>query len=210
MSPALFFAAMAAGFAYVISPGPAFLAVFGLAASRGRPAAARFVIGHLAGDLLWGALALAAIVGVNRIGPVLFDALGLGCGFYLVFLGVTAVLARKEARPATVGADRPLATGLLFGLTNPKAYPVSTAMFTAIALPFAGQLHWPDAPQLLSAAFIGFVLGDLMLVFSAGLPAVRHVFNRHGRAITRAVGLLFIAFGAKSIADAGRGFVSHA
>lgn len=210
MSPALFFAAMAAGFAYVISPGPAFLAVFGLAAAQGRPAAARFVIGHLVGDLLWGALALAAIVGVNRIGPMLFDALGLGCGFYLVYLGLKAVLTRKDARPDAIGADRPLVTGLLFGLTNPKAYPVSTAMFTAIALPFAGQLQWPDAPRLLGAAFIGFLLADAAIVFSAGLPAVRHFFSGHGRAITRAVGVLFIAFGAKSIADAGRAFASRA
>lgn len=209
MSPALFLAAMAAGFAYVISPGPAFLAVFGLAAAQGRPAAARFVIGHLAGDLLWGALALAGIVGISRIGPMLFNALGLGCGLYLAYLGVKAVLTPKDARPAAVGADRPLVTGLLFGLTNPKAYPVSTAMFTAIALPFAGRLQWPDAPRLLGAAFIGFLLADAVIVFSAGLPAVRQFFSGHGRAITRAVGVLFIAFGAKSIADAGRGFASH-
>ena len=209
MSPALFLAAMAAGFAYVISPGPAFLAVFGLAASQGRPAAARFVIGHLAGDLLWGALALAAIVGVNQIGPMLFDALGLGCGLYLVYLGIRAVLTHKNARPVAVGAGRPLVTGLLFGLTNPKAYPVSTAMFTAIALPFAGQLQWPDTPRLLAAAFLGFLLADAVIVFSAGLPAVRHVFSSHGRAITRAVGVLFIAFGSKSIVDAGRGFASR-
>lgn len=210
MSPALFLAAMAAGFAYVISPGPAFLAVFGLTAARGRPAAARFVTGHLVGDLLWGALALAGIVGVSRIGPMLFDALGLGCGLYLVHLGVRAVLTRKDGQPAVIGADRPLATGLLFGLTNPKAYPVSTAMFTAIALPFAGQLQWPDAPRLLAAAFLGFLLADVALVFSAGLPTVRRVFARHGRTITRCVGVLFIAFGAKSIADAGRGFASRA
>lgn len=209
MSPALFFAAMAAGFAYVISPGPAFLAVLSLAAAQGRQAAAWFVIGHLVGDLLWGALALAAIVGVNRIGPMLFDALGLGCGLYLAYLGLRAVLTRKDAQPDAIGADRPLVTGLLFGLTNPKAYPVSTAMFTAIALPFAGQLQWTDAPRLLGAAFIGFLLADAAIVFSAGLPVVRRFFSEHGRAMTRAVGVLFIAFGAKSITDASRGFVAR-
>lgn len=204
MSLALFFATVAAGFAYVISPGPAFLAVFGLAASEGRGAAARFAIGHLAGDLIWGALALAAIIGVNRIGPVLFDALGVLCGGYLVWLGLKALTSRGTGEPETVGARRPLATGLLFGLTNPKSYPVSTAMFTAIALPFAGHLQWADAPRLLGAAFVGFLLADVVLVFSAGLPAVRRFFTRHGRAVTRAVGVLFVAFGIKSIADAGR------
>ncbi len=210
MSLMLFLATAAAGFAYVISPGPAFLAVFGLAAAQGRPAAARFVIGHLAGDLTWGALALAAIIGVNQIGPVLFDALGLACGAYLIWLGAKAVMTRKNAKPEAIGADRPIVTGLLFGLTNPKAYPVSTAMFTAIALPFASHLQWPDAPKLLAAAFVGFLLADVVIVFSAGLPVVRRFFTRHGAIVTRAVGLLFIAFGAKSIADAGRSLTSRA
>ncbi len=205
MSSALFLATLVAGFAYVISPGPAFLAVFGLAATRGRTAAALFVTGHLVGDLTWGALALAAMIGVNQIGPLLFDALGLACGGYLVWLGVKAVRTRKDAAIAPVGAQRPLVTGLLFGLTNPKAYPVSVAMFTAIALPFADHLAWPDTPTLLAAAFVGFLLADALIVFAAGLPAVRRLFLGHARLITRAVGLLFIAFGATSIADAGRG-----
>ncbi len=209
MSLALFLATAAAGFAYVISPGPAFLAVFALAASQGRGAAARFVTGHLVGDLTWGALAMAAIIGVNRIGPLLFDALGLLCGTYLIYLGIKAVLTRKGAGPETVGAARPLLTGVLFGLTNPKAYPVSAAMFTAIALPFAGKLGWDDAPKMLGAALVGFVLADLVIVAAAGLPAVRRFFSAHGAAVTRAVGVIFIAFGAKSITDAGRGFVAR-
>lgn len=209
MSPLLFLATIAAGFAYVISPGPAFLAVFALAAQQGRRAAARFVIGHLVGDLTWGALALTAIIGANQIGPLLFEALGLLCGLYLVYLGLKAVLTRKNAKPSSIGAHRPLLTGVMFGLTNPKAYPVSTAMFTAIALPFAGPLGWPDAPKLLGAALIGFILADIVIVFWAGLPSVRRFFSAHGRAVTRAVGVIFIAFGAKSITDAGRSFAAR-
>ena len=209
MTLALFFATSLAGFAYVISPGPAFLAVFALAAQQGRGAAARFVTGHLVGDVTWGALAMAAIIGVNQIGPLLFEALGLFCGVYLVYLGLKAVLTRKDARAVPVGASSPLLTGVLFGLTNPKAYPVATAMFTAIALPFVGRLGWTDAPKLLGAAFVGFLLADAVIVFSAGLPAVRRFFATHGRVVTRAVGVVFIAFGAKSIADAGRSFAAR-
>ena len=209
MSLTLFLATAAAGFAYVISPGPAFLAVFALAASQGRGAAARFVTGHLVGDLTWGALAMAAIIGVNQVGPLLFDALGLVCGAYLIYLGAKALLARKEAGPTTVGAARPLVTGVLFGLTNPKAYPVSAAMFTAIALPFAGKLGWSDAPKLLAAAFVGFVLADVAIVTAAGLPAVRRLFTRHQVALTRVVGAIFIAFGAKSVADVGRNLATR-
>ncbi|MBL8587396.1 MAG: hypothetical protein JNK46_02605 [Methylobacteriaceae bacterium] len=133
MSLALLAAAFAAGFLYIVSPGPAFLALFALAAQEGRGAGARFVAGHLVGDVVWGALALAAIVGVSQIG-------------------------------------------------------------------------WADAPALMGEAFLGFLAGDLVLVFSAGLPAVRRFVLRHGAWVTRGVGLMFIAFGARSIADAATGF----
>ena len=206
----LYLATAAAAFLYSISPGPAFLALFTLAASRGRAAGAWFLGGHLVGDVSWSALAFAAIVGVSRIGPALFELLGAGCGLYLVYLGFKAVTTRKGAAPQTVGAYRPLLAGMAFGLTNPKAYPVAVAMFTAIAAPFAGELTFADAPRLMLAAFAGFLVADMVLIFAAGLPAVRRLFLRHGVAVTRVVGLLFIAFGAKSLFDAGRGVLRRA
>ena len=209
MSLALFLATIGAGFLYVISPGPAVLALFGLAAAHGRAPAARFVTGHLAGDFLWGGLALAAIIGVNQIGPLVFEALGFVCGAYLAYLGARAVLARRDAPPVVIGAERPLATGVLFGLSNPKAYPVALATFTALTAPFAGTLGWRDAPLLLATAFIGFILADAVLVWCTGLPAVRRFFARHGHMVTRVVGLLFIAFGAASMLDALRHYLAR-
>jgi threonine/homoserine/homoserine lactone efflux protein len=205
MAQKIYLATAAAAFLYVISPGPAFLALFTLAASKGRVAGAWFISGHLVGDICWGALAFAAIIGVNRVGPVLFELLGAGCGLYLIYLGLKAVTTKKDAPPQTIGARRPLIAGMLFGLTNPKAYPVAVAMFTAIAAPFAGQLTFADAPRLMVAAFAGFLAADMVLIFAAGLPAVRRFFLRHGVVVTRVVGVLFIAFGAKSLFDAANG-----
>ncbi len=67
--PKILLASLAAAYLYVVTPGPAFLALFTLAASRGRASGAWFICGHLVGDVTWGALAVAAIVGANRIGP---------------------------------------------------------------------------------------------------------------------------------------------
>ena len=205
MGQKIYLATAAAAFLYVISPGPAFLALFTLAASKGRGAGAWFISGHLVGDITWGALAFAAIIGVNQVGPVLFELLGAGCGAYLMYLGLKAVMTKKDAPPQTVGARRPLLAGMMFGLTNPKAYPVAVAMFTAIAAPFAGQLTFADAPRLVLAAFAGFLTADMVLIFAAGLPAVRRFFLRHGVVVRRVVGVLFIAFGAKSLFDAANG-----
>jgi threonine/homoserine/homoserine lactone efflux protein len=208
--PKILVASTLAAFLYVVSAGPAFLALFTLAASRGRAAGARFILGHLVGDVTWGALAVAAIVGANRIGPALFELLGFGCGLYLVYLGFRAVTTRKGAPPRTVGASRPLATGMAFGLTNPKAYPVALAMFSAIVAPDIVALRPVDAPQMFAAAFLGFLLADATLIFAAGLPAVRKFFLTHGVAVTRLVGVIFILFGARSIADAAGGAMRRA
>ena len=209
MSSGFALATILAGFIYAVTPGPAFLAVFALAAQHGRGAGARFLFGHLAGDLLWGGLALAAIVGVNELGPALFEALGVFCGVYLIWLGGKAVLSRGDGGGATVGGLKPVRAGLVFGLTNPKAYPVSLAVFTALTVRYAGEMEWGTAPALMGAATVGFLLGYVVILFWAGLPAIRRFFLRHGKAVTRVVGITFILFGAKSIADAGRSFASR-
>lgn len=198
-----------AGALYVLSPGPAFLALFSLSAAHGRPAGARFVSGHLIGDVFWGTLAFAAIIGVSQLGPALFDILGIACGLYLVWLGYKALTA-KDGAAAPVGASRPIIAGVLFGLTNPKAYPVSVAMFTALTASYTTGITWEQAPYLMAAAFAGFVAADILLIYMAGLAPVRRFFLRHGLAVTRVVGVLFIAFGAKSLADAGRSISARA
>jgi threonine efflux protein len=210
ISLGLFAATVAAGFIYAVTPGPAFLAVFALAAQKGRGAGGRFLFGHLAGDVLWGGLALAAIVGVNQLGPMLFDALGIACGVYLIYLGARAVLGAKATAQAPVGALRPVRAGLLFGVTNPKAYPVSLAVFTALTVRFAGEIGWATAPALMAAAILGFLAGYVVILFWAGLPPVRKFFLRHGGAVTRVVGVTFILFGMKSMTDAGRSIASRA
>lgn len=206
----ILFASAVAAYLYVVSPGPAFLALFTLAASKGRAAGAWFIGGHLVGDLTWGSLAVAAILGANRLGATLFELLGAGCGLYLIVLGARAATTRKNAPPQAIGARRPLATGLAFGLTNPKAYPVALAMFSAIVAPYVAELRLADAPQMLAAAFGGFLAADATLIFAAGLPAVRRFFLTHGVAVTRVVGLIFIAFGAKSLTDAASGAMRRA
>ncbi len=203
--PKILVAASTAAYLYVVSPGPAFLALFTLAASKGRMSGAFFLCGHLVGDVTWGGLAVAAIIGANQLGATLFEALGFVCGGYLCYLGARAVMTRKDAPPRTIGATRPLATGLAFGLTNPKAYPVALAMFSAIVAPYVDRLSLADAPALLAASFVGFLAADATLIFAAGLPAVRKFFLAHGVMVTRVVGLVFIAFGAKSIFDAANG-----
>ena len=58
--------------------------------------------------------------------------LGLACGIYLCWLGVRGQPREAGADGRTVETTRPMLRGLAFGLSNPKAYPVAVAMFTAL------------------------------------------------------------------------------
>jgi len=210
MTIGLFFATIAAAMIYVLTPGPAFLALFALAAKDGRVSGTWFVTGHLVGDVVWGTLALAAIVGVNQLGPLLFEILGLLCGAYLIYLGARALMAKEASGTTVIGGRHPLVAGLIFGVTNPKAYPVSVAMFTVLVGHYSGLLTWDLAPFVMLVAFLGFILADIILVAVAGLPAVRRFFLTHGLIVTRLVGLTFVLFGAKSVSDAVQSYRQRA
>jgi threonine/homoserine/homoserine lactone efflux protein len=202
----LLLASAASGAAYTLTPGPAFLALLGIGASRGRRAGAMFLCGHFAGDVLWASLALIAILGARSFGTVVFDLLGLLCGGYLCWLGARAVAARRDADGAlTTESRRPLLRGLAFGLSNPKAYPVAIAMFTALLAGQAAALGWGAFPALLGAACVGFVVADGALVALIGARLVRGFYRRHALWVTRASGVLFLGFGLHAIVGAGTG-----
>ena len=89
--------------------------------------------GHLLGDVVWCSTALIAIVGAREVGSSAFDVLGVLSGVYLFWLGWRAIRTQRRNSDAPQGAARdPFWHDILFGLTNPKAYPVAVATFTAL------------------------------------------------------------------------------
>ncbi len=135
-----------------------------------------------------------------------FDILGLVCGLYLCWLGVRSATAKRDADgTVTTEPRRPLLRGLAFGLSNPKAYPVAVAMFTALLARYASALDWGAFAPLLAAACAGFVAADAVLVAVIGAGVVRRFYRRHALWVTRASGVLFVGFGVHAIATAGPG-----
>jgi len=196
----LFFAAVVAGMVYVLIPGPATLAVLTLSSTQGRKAAARFLLAHLAGDLLWSILALMAIVGVSNLGAGLFNALGVACGIYLIFLGWKALRAPPDAHAPII--KDPVKAGFAFGLMNPKAYPFAVAVLTTLVGTINAELSWGTAALLLAGCFVGFAIADIIVVFWTGIATVRQIFRVRSGLIGRLSGIVFMAFGVKSISDA--------
>lgn len=206
MTFGLLLASALSGAAYTLAPGPAFLALLGIGASRGRRAGALFLCGHFVGDVLWAALSLTAIIGARSIGSLFFDVLGLVCGVYLCWLGIRSATARRDADGAvTTEPRRPLLRGLAFGLSNPKAYPVAVAMFTALLARYASALDWSAFVPLLAAACVGFIAADCVLITVIGAGVVRRFYRRHALWVTRVSGVLFLGFGMHAIATATPG-----
>lgn len=204
----LFASAFFAGMLYVLIPGPATLAALSLSAQSGRLACVQFLGCHLVGDVAWSAAAILAVIGVSQLGPTLFDALGLVCGLYLIFLGLRALRGSKTGQVPVITS--PARAGLLLGLTNPKAYPFAFALFTTVFSQFHDAISLSSAAPLVLAALGGFLLASAFVVFWTGLPVTRRVFARYHRGITRAVGVVFVVFGAKSVADAVMGLRGRA
>jgi threonine efflux protein len=203
MTFGLLLASALSGAAYKLAPGPAFLALLGIGASQGRRAGALFECGHFVGDVLWASLSLTAIIGARTIGTVVFDVLGLVCGVYLCWLGFRSATGRRGADGAVTNEPRrPLLRGVAFGLSNPKAYPVAVAMFTALLARYASALDWTAFAPLLGAACVGFVAADTVLISVIGAGVVRRFYRRHALWVTRASGVLFLGFGVHAIAAA--------
>jgi threonine/homoserine/homoserine lactone efflux protein len=189
----LFRAALACA-VVVLTPGPAVLAILNLAASRGRRMGAHFIFGHLAGDMLWTVLALIALVWVNVLSPVVFIILGLFCGGYLAYLGIKALLSKASNSQDIFNVKRPALLGLTFGLSNPKSYPVTLSLFTALLGSRLNDLTLTHLPLFLLVCFAGFLVADFILIWLIGLGVIRVVYKRYALWITRGTGFLFLYF----------------
>lgn len=201
MDATLLFSVAMAMFIVVITPGPAVLAVLSIGAAQGRWAGAQFLFGHILGDLVWALLALVALVGANLVSPWLFQALALFCGLYLLWLGIRSLLAKPHAQggPRLV-VKRPYLRGLIFGVSNPKSYPVTLAVFTAL---LAGRLEAVTAsnlPLFLATCIVGCAAADLILIWVIGIGALRRFYAKHEVWFLRATGLMFIGFAVNTLA----------
>jgi threonine/homoserine/homoserine lactone efflux protein len=205
MEASILMAAAMAGAIVVLTPGPAVLALLGIGAAQGRRAGAGFLIGHLVGDTLWAMLALTALIWARVIAPVVFQTLAVICGAYLLYLGVRAVLVRRDATgQVSTSVRRPLHRGLMFGITNPKSYPVTLSVFTALLAGNLESLTAANAPLLLGAVFVGFLVADAILIWLVGTPPLRRLYRAGEIWIVRATGVMFIGFAVTTLWQALR------
>jgi threonine/homoserine/homoserine lactone efflux protein len=184
-----------------VVPGPDVAVVTRVALGSGRRAGAWTAAGVAAGCLVWGGLTVAGLAAILAASAEAYTAVKLIGAAYLVFLGVQALWrSRPVTEPPVVEVapdrdGRPIVTGLLTNLLNPKI-----AVFYTGLLP---QLVPAGAP--VEATLLGLVVVHAVLTlawlnaYAALLHRARSTLTRPGvrRAMERLTGCVLIGFGVR-------------
>jgi threonine/homoserine/homoserine lactone efflux protein len=184
----------------IVIPGPSVLFVVGRALAYGRRIALASVIGNEVGALVVVAAVALGVGAIVERSVLVFMAIKLGGAAYLVFLGVRALLRRRdhlelETVATPRGGLRACVDGFLVGVSNPK-----TAVFFGAVLPqFVDRERGGVPGQMLVLGLI-FVLIALVCDATWGLAAsgARTWFGRSPRRlelIGGAGGLAMIGLG---------------
>ncbi len=146
----------------IVVPGPSVLFIVGRALSYGRRTALFSILGNSIGSYL---AAVGVAVGLGPLlqrSDVLFQTIKLLGAAYLVLLGVQAwrharagVLATESAQLVPAAPWRSVRTGVLVGVTNPKAF----ILFGAILPQFVDRGAGSVPVQMLFLAVIPIALG---------------------------------------------------
>jgi len=176
MSSALpLFAILGALLLGAISPGPSFVFVVRTAVAQSRTEGLAAALGMGVGAMLYGALAVLGLRTLMQDGGLLFTALKVAGGLYLLYLAskiwghAADPIAVDMAGVAQVNPARAFALGLFTQLSNPKIVAVFGAVFAAL-LP-ANPEPWlylalPPLIFLQETAWYGVVA----LAFSSSRP----------------------------------------
>src|SRR5258708_14681035 len=153
------FAAVA--LAVIVIPGPSVLFVVGRTLAHGRATALASVAGNELGEFVLAAIAALGVGSLIQRSAVLFTAMKLAGAIYLVYLGVRALMQRKEHSMTSTLAPtrttrRAVAAVFLVGVANPK----TTVFFAAVLPQFVNRPAGNVPAQILLLGFL-FVLTRL-------------------------------------------------
>lgn len=188
----------------LVSPGPNFAVIAGTALREGRRRALGTAFGLAGGEAVW---AVGAVLGVSALAaqhPLLADALRIGGGAFLLFLGLSSLRAalRRADAPAPA-APVPEATGGTgfwrgFGLMllNPKA----GVFWVSLSGLFLGEAGGATAAIAVAGAVVLSLLWHGALAWMLSADAVARAFRRVRRGLDAAFGVVMTALGLRLLA----------
>ncbi|NKB51437.1 MAG: LysE family translocator [Rhizobiaceae bacterium] len=185
-----------------ISPGPATLAIMGVAARHGRAAGLKLASGVVCGSLFWGLCAAFGLAAVMAKFAGFFVFLKIGGGLYLLWLAFRALRSALSA-DAKLNAHQTKPgnywlQGLAIHLTNPKAVLAWVAILSIGVQ--QGAPAWHSIAMFGSCALLGIaVFLGYALVFSTG--RAQAAYARARRWFELLFGAVFAAAGIMLISE---------
>jgi threonine/homoserine/homoserine lactone efflux protein len=192
----------------VISPGADFAMISRLSAVQGRRSGIMAAAGIATGCWLHVVYAIFGLALVERLFPQALVVMRIAGAAYLVYLGISMVLARPAANadgaPVARGSDgRAFVTGLLTNGLNPK-----TSMFV---VSLYAQAIGPATPIGAQIGYGAFISLSHLLWFGAvavflSRPKIRAGVLANQRVANYAIGAILILLGvALALSDLGQG-----
>ena len=186
-----------------ISPGPNFLTIAQIAASKSRSVAVAAVYGTGLATVVWGVCGVAGVQAVFLAAPWAYVGLKIGGVAYLVYIGghmiirsckQTDIIGNPSGRTRLISRRRAYAIGIATGLANPRSAPSVASVF-AVALPGQPTLGIAAAAV---ATMVAVSIGWYFLVayMFTTEPMVRG-YRQIGHWIDRLAGGLLILLGVK-------------
>lgn len=184
-----------------VTPGPDMAVVTKNALAHGRRGVLLTTTGILGALLLWVSATAVGVAALVAASAVLFTALKLVGGAYLVVLGVQAWLASRRPRPLSVDAaavpagGSVLRQGFLSCITNPKL-----GVFFVTLLPQFVPAGAAVAPRLLLlGAVFGMIGWGWLNVYGLLVTRLRDVIGSPAvrRWMERVTGTVLIGLGAR-------------
>jgi len=178
-----------------LMPGPAVMAVMGIALTGSLRGMVGAIIGINVGNMLWYIMVGAGLVALAHSLPHLFTVLRWAGIAYLFWLGVQSLRSHEHLtaskRGPGIGMRRGLASAVAVQLSNPKAL----VFFTVFLPPFI-DLQRPVAAQIVTLSAIGITL-EVLALAGYGLLAYRlgqvALSPQTEKWISRVSGAIFVA-----------------
>jgi threonine/homoserine/homoserine lactone efflux protein len=180
-TPSHWLAFLIASILFIQVPGPSLLFTIGRALTVGRREALLSVVGNALGLVAQVGLVALGLGAIVTASTAAYTVVKLAGAAYVVWLGVSAIRHRADARGALENREQPAATrgravrtGFIVGVTNPK-----TIVFFVAFLP---QFTSDSGPAALHLALLGIVFGILAVcsdsVWALGAGKAREWFAR--------------------------------
>lgn len=190
----------------VVIPGPSVLFIVSRALAKGRRVAVLSVLGNAVGEYVQVAAVAFGVGAIAEQSVVLFTAMKLVGGLYLIYLGIKTFRERRTIASAMavlsprMSDRRSFRQGVMVGVSNPKTVVFMAAILPQFVTPSAGNV--PAQILVLGLVFsLIAIVSDTMWALGAG--AVRTWFARSPRRLE-----LIGGAGGVAIAAVGAGLLA--